>query len=244
MAQTYAYQVDKDDKLRYHNPNYEITSFFPELRRMYPFLVGLAVLAPQSCLTLVMGQLADRLNRVRLYSGFAFMWSLMTVLQGTTTSLEAFCMLRIFFGCFACTGPASSSIIRDTFSHRYRATANGIFLTAGFLGGGLASLTILMTAQVGWQKTYQIIGAAGMIVAVLFGLLVHEPVRGRHDGGAIDNNQPALPLKAQINLLFKSKCTRWLFPAAFLRYGGSFSLLFYMPIFFTQTYPEHISEFS
>lgn len=53
--------------------------------------------------------------------------------------------MRVLFGCFACTGPAASGIIRDTFNPRFRATANSIFLTAGFLGGGAASLSLLIT---------------------------------------------------------------------------------------------------
>ena len=80
LANTYAFQLDPTDTLRYHNPVYEITSFFPDFPKVYPFLVGLAVLAPQSLLTLVMGQLTDRFNRKKLFSGFAIMWSLMTVL--------------------------------------------------------------------------------------------------------------------------------------------------------------------
>ena len=80
MANTYAYQVDVGDSLRHMNPKYEITAFFPGFQNVYPFLVGMAVLGPQSLFTLVMGQLADRFNRVYLFAGFSILWSLMTIL--------------------------------------------------------------------------------------------------------------------------------------------------------------------
>lgn len=37
---------------------------------------------------------------------------------------------------------------------------------------------------------------------------------------------------------------KWLLPGCFFRFGGYFSLLFYIPIAFAKIYPENINEFS
>lgn len=42
----------------------------------------------------------------------------------------------------------------------------------------------------------------------------------------------------------ENTAARWILPAIFFRLAGYFCLLFYVPIFFTQTYPDNIDEFS
>ena len=45
-------------------------------------------------------------------------------------------------------------------------------------------------------------------------------------------------------LFVNNECARWLVPAVFIRYIGFFCNLFYVPIFFSRTYPDMISEYS
>lgn len=47
-----------------------------------------------------------------------------------------------------------------------------------------------------------------------------------------------------MSLLIDNKCARWVMVANSIRYIGFFCLLFYMPIFFTKTYPDRVNDFS
>ena len=44
--------------------------------------------------------------------------------------------------------------------------------------------------------------------------------------------------------MIDNKTARWVMIGNFVRYIGFFCLLFYMPIYFTKTYPERVSDFS
>ena len=45
-------------------------------------------------------------------------------------------------------------------------------------------------------------------------------------------------------MLNDNPASKWILTAAFFRLAGFFCLLFYVPIFFTKTYPDQIDEFS
>ena len=160
---------------------YEITSYYTDLEEYYPYLSGLAVLLPQSLFTLVQGVWADKFNRVYILGGCSLAWSSITLVSADINNFQLFCALRVLFGCVASTGPAASGIIRDNFGPSKRATANSIFSSAGFLGGGIASLSILLIEKYGWQVDYEVVGITGIILGILLLTLIKEPERGQFD---------------------------------------------------------------
>lgn len=168
----------------------------------------------------------------------------------------------MLFGCFASTGPAATGIIRDNFGPGYRASANSIFLSAGFLGGGIASLSIQLIEKYGWKFDYDVIGVTGIILGIICLTLLEEPKRGQYDDLPPAQPEPQGESKdekgdiSEIGDVFKeflssgkelfeqNPCAKWLLPGALIRYGGYFCLLFYIPVAFTKTYPENIDDFS
>jgi MFS family permease len=77
--------------------------------------------------------------------------------------------------------PASYSIIADYFPPNQRSTANAIETAGSYVGGGLASFTVLLIAKYGWQGMYKIIGGLGVIGGILSIILIKEPDRGVYD---------------------------------------------------------------
>jgi predicted MFS family arabinose efflux permease len=53
----------------------------------------------------------------------------------------------------------------------------GVFFIAIFSGSALASLLLILVMNVGWRKTYFIIGGVGITVTLAFGMLLpNDPI--------------------------------------------------------------------
>lgn len=182
LAFAYGYQASELDLDRHNNPLFEITSYYPNLATYYPYLSGFAVLLPQTICTLFTGIVADKYNRVNILGIASISWSLCTLLAGETDNFGIFVASRVIMGAFfSFIHPPSTGIIRDNFGPSFRATANSVYLFAGFLGGGLASLSIQIIERYGWRAAYDAIAISGILLGILCLTLVQEPERGRLD---------------------------------------------------------------
>jgi MFS family permease len=93
-----------------------------------------------------------------------------------------FCFMRFALGGFesACN-PASYALIADYFSPKYRSTANAIETSGSYVGGGLASIGVILIKKYGWRAMYQIMGGLGMVLGAFVLLYIKEPGRGVFD---------------------------------------------------------------
>jgi MFS family permease len=72
------------------------------------------------------------------------MWSITSIISGSTSSFLVLCIMRFITGmCVSATEPASFSILGDYFPKRLRTTANSLMNTASYLGSGISSLIVL-----------------------------------------------------------------------------------------------------
>lgn len=84
--------------------------------------------------------------------------------------------------------PCSSSLLAQLFPPSTtiatsRARANATYSMGVYLGGGSASLSILLAQRIGWRQACYVYGSVGLAVALVFGCTVHEAgSRGHHDG--------------------------------------------------------------
>lgn len=152
---------------------------------------------------------ADRGNRVFIIALCVVIWSLMTVFCGLAASFIWLLVFRIgvAIGEAGCTPPANS-IITDYYPPKSRANAIGIYsmgvtiggVLAQLFGGQLASLqgetfgnwisaiglgglfSGINWAEVeGWRLVFVIVGAPGLLVALILWLTTREPPRGYSD---------------------------------------------------------------
>lgn len=143
---------------------------------------------------LPVGMLVDRWRRVPVLWGGIAVWSVATVACGMASSYAQLFMARVFVGAGeATTTPASSSIIADYFPPADRARAYGVFAMGGSIGIGIAYLLGSVAIQLAagargslpgllgglreWQIVFFIVGAPGVLLAVLMALAIREPVR-------------------------------------------------------------------
>ena len=123
------------------------------------------------------GILADRVGpRIMLTVGMVF-WSVAQILSGTVGSFRSFLVARAGLGVGESpmfTAGARASV--DWFPVRDRGFPLGLFNAASSLGPAIAPplLTALMLAF-GWRPMFMLMGAAGLLVALLWSLHYRSP---------------------------------------------------------------------
>ena len=166
------------------------------------YLIGPAFILSFMLVGLPAGLGVDRWNRRNLVLGAGFVWSGATAMAAFADSFTMLVISRAMVGAAeAVVFPAGISMIADMFGRRHLPVANSIFLTAPYVGGGIALIAGGMVLQVtrpvshialpligsiaGWQTTFLIVAAAGILpVLLMFG--VPEPERGRDGAGSSD----------------------------------------------------------
>lgn len=153
--------------------------------------------------------LADRVSRKWIIALACAIWSVFTALCGTAQNFTQILLYRMGVGFGEAGGsPPSYSMISDYFPAAKRGTALAIYslgvpigsMLGAFLGGKLA-------LAYGWRTAFFVIGAPGVILAVLMLLVVREPKRGGLDAlvdGATEH-PPAPPILTAISAFFGNR---------------------------------------
>jgi MFS family permease len=153
---------------------------------------------------------ADRFNRVWIVALCIALWSVMAAFCGLATSFAFLLLARIGVAIGEAGGtPPSNSLIGDYFKPKSRAAALGFFATgvtigsalSNYFGGPIArnlngavlqkwfeahdwqwALNLTDWSQVeGWRVAFVVIGAPGVLFALLMLFTVREPPRGFSD---------------------------------------------------------------
>lgn len=153
--------------------------------------------------------LADRMSRKWIIALACTIWSVFTALCGTAQNFTQILLYRMGVGFGEAGGsPPSYSLISDYFPAERRGTALAIYslgvpvgsMLGAFLGGQLA-------LAYGWRTAFFVVGAPGIVLAVLLLLLVREPRRGGLDvvmDGATEH-PPAPPILTAITGFFSNR---------------------------------------
>lgn len=126
---------------------------------------------------LPIGTLIDRFGPRWVLSIGLAVWSTAQMLCGMVTGPVQLFAARALLGAGeAPQFPSGARVVRDWFAVKERGTATGIFLSASYLGTGLAAplLTFLMLSF-GWRWMFIVMGVFGLGVAVVWKLFYREP---------------------------------------------------------------------
>ena len=195
--------------------------------------------------------LADRTRRSRVMSACVVAWSVMTISCGFAHSFAQLMLSRIGVAIGeAGLTPAALATLSERFDQRRLATATALFMLAPFVGGGL-SLSLGGAAyswaqglnpasalpSMGfsdWQIVFLIIGAAGLVPALLLLLITDGPtakVRAAQAEGADDRGEVLAlfrkewrilvlyPAAMAVVMIVLASYVTWL-PAAIMRSKG------------------------
>ncbi|MCB1687266.1 MAG: MFS transporter [Halioglobus sp.] len=143
-------------------------------------LVGFAFALLYTFAGIPIARWADSGNRRNIIAIGLTLWSAMTVASGMARSFAQLAIARVFVGIGEAAGsPPAHSLIADYFPLSRRATALAIYSAGAFVGSGLAYLGGgYLREYFDWRMAFIVLGAPGLIVALVLRFTVKEPPRG------------------------------------------------------------------
>jgi MFS family permease len=144
------------------------------------WLQGLSFALLYSVLGIPFGRLAERYSRVRIIAAATFVWSLFTALCGSAATYVQLLAVRVGVGVGEAGFMApASSLLGDHFRPDQRSLASSIMMLGVPCGALIGAMSGGMIAQsLGWRWAFVIMGAPGLIVALLVLVTLREPTRG------------------------------------------------------------------
>jgi MFS family permease len=156
-------------------------------------LAGFAFVLVYVGFGLLIGRLADRLNRKRIIGIGVVLWSLATMSCGLARSFAQLFTARVMVGVGEATlGPSANSMLSDYFPRDKLSRAFSVYAGAQYLGAGLALVVGGFAIQIvsrmpppvlpwfghiaPWQTTFLVVGLFGSLVLLPF-FFVREPRR-------------------------------------------------------------------
>jgi len=207
--------------------------------------------------SLLAGTLADRYNRKLLTLVPASIWTLATLWTSQSQSYNDVLIARVIMGgACAFAVPAAYSLIADNVSKDKLALSNSLFGSGVYLGGALASLSLLLDQSLGWRGTMTAIGGFGAVSIAAVGLLLPS------DGDRDRNNElkeelvspdSMMQIKSQgeengpfqntLQILSIPR-VRFIFLASFFRFCSGLMIGVWAAPYYKQTFPDNASEYA
>jgi MFS family permease len=146
-------------------------------------LTGLAFSIFYTTFGVLMGWLADRLNRVRFIAVAISLWSLFTGASGSAVNMWQLMVARMGVGIGeAACNPASLSIISDLFPPEKRGLPMSLFMLGIPIGTTLGiGIGAWVAADLGWRWAFRVAALLGFVSSGVLVLLAREPLRGGSD---------------------------------------------------------------
>jgi MFS family permease len=145
---------------------------------MLGLLSGLCFSLLYSVVALPVARWVDRGNRRTVIALGLTAWSAMTVFCGMAGSFSQLALARLGVGATESGAmPAAQSLVVDYFPVEQRATALATLTTAAVSVGYLLAICLggLITAAYGWRAAFILVGAPGLLLALIARLALAEP---------------------------------------------------------------------
>jgi len=177
-------------------------------------LQGLGFAILYSILGLPLGWLAERVSRKGVIAVCLAVWSLMSAACGFASSFAAMLACRVGVGIGeAGFQPPAYSLVADHFSANRRSSILAILALGapfGFLVG--QSVGGWVAAHWSWRAAFVVVGAPGLLIALIVWCTLREPPRGLADGRIDSGAAPAF--RAVMTSLFSKPSFRHLLMGA------------------------------
>lgn len=207
------------------------------------FLGGMAFSLTYSLLGVPLAMLADRRGRKSIITWSLTIFSTMTVLCGMAASFIYLAMARIGVGIGeAGVNPASQSIVADLYPPEKRSAPMSVIAAGapvgiifGLIGGGW------IANEFGWRVAFFVVGAPGLVLALVMALTLREPRRGMADGHD-ENLRDAPSLLTVLGFMWRSPAPRNLLIASTLANVAGYGVNSWFPAFFMRTHDLSLTE--
>ena len=205
-------------------------------------LTGIAFAAFYAIAGIPIASLADRYSRVSIISISVTAWSIATALTGAAHHFVHLFLARMGTAIGEAGAlPPTHSLFSDLFPAEKRSGVLALHSAFGPIGTLLGlSLGGWLAIEFGWRWTFVILGAPGILVAVVVYLCVAEPKRGMLDPHTPEGGSVSLP--RAIRYLFSKQSFTYLalaFAVGSLIISG---LSQWLPSYFVRTFDLTLSE--
>lgn len=206
---------------------------------MMGFLSGAVFGLFYGTLAIPVALLADRYNRRNVIAASLFLWSVCTMFCGMAANAAQMALARLCVGVGeAGSAPPAQSMIADLFPPSERGKAVGLFATGGSLGVVLAfTLSGIIAGHWGWRAAFLLLGAPGVLLALILFATTREPVRGLTDAAGVTSvGNVAPPLRDVMSFVFASRGLVHLVAAVVLAATSSSMMALWLPAYLLRTY--------
>ncbi len=207
-------------------------------------LYGFAFALFYATLAIPVAALADRSVRRNILAYAAGLWSLMTVLCGFAAGFWQLLLVRIGVAVGEAGGvPPSQSLVNDYYPPDQRAFAMAVFSSATFIGTLVALVGGAYIAQTfSWRTAFIVVGAPGLLLAVLIRLTIREPARGAWDRSPPQNTAETQSMFETIAGMWKLSAMRYaVLGCAFAGMAG-YGIGYWTPSFLIRVYGMSLVE--
>lgn len=199
-------------------------------------LGGLAFALLYGTLGIPIARLAERHSRVKIISIALATWSFMTAVCAFASTFTHLLLARIGVGVGeAGAGAPSQSLLADYYPPEKRASAFSILGLAtpiGIVIGGLGGA--IVAQHFGWRAAFLVVGAPGVILAIIAFLTIREPPRGFSERR--NDTDPAPSFKVVLARLMGSRTFRHVLIAAIIVNFVGFSGMSFLHPFLVRTF--------
>ncbi len=200
-------------------------------------LTGLTFALFYTGLGIPLARLAERKNRVVILAVCTGLWSAMTAICGFAQTYWQLLLARTGVGVGeAGFTPCGQSLISDHFPPEKRSSALAIYslgiplgsMVGAFAGGWIAQ-------HLNWRIAFLIVGAPGLILAILAFLTLKEPPRGHSEPGR-PTSATAPPLIAVLRTLWAKPSVLIVMVAAGIASIGGYGVNGFIPPYFVRAF--------
>ena len=194
------------------------------LSGVVPLMVGV--------LTCPISLLADRFGRVRSIVVMAALWSAATLLCALARTYDQMLAARVLVGVGeAAYGSVGIAVIIAVFPRHLRATLTGAFMAGGIAGQVLGvAIGGAIAASHGWRMAFAVIGAAGLVLAALYAMVVRESRIRQGEG------EKAKVTLASLKALFAGRALNLTYIASGLQLFVAGAIPAWLPTYFVRYY--------
>ena len=173
-------------------------------------------------------------------------WSLATAASAAARNYAQLLSARVMLGITqAFSGPAAHTLISATFPPHRRATANAIYSSGIYLGGALASLSVVLSRTLGWRATGFLVAASVIPPALLLMVALRESRQSAspRDVAALPTAQAESPW-ASIKSVLRVKSVRWLLLGTGTRLFAGFAIGAWSAPYYRSAFPSNAAQYS
>ncbi|MGJ7512041.1 MFS transporter [Variovorax sp. GT1P44] len=196
-------------------------------------------------LTVPISLVADRWGRVKSITLMAFVWCLATVACGLAQSYGQLLWARAFVGLGeAAYGAAGAALLVHVFPVKQRAAVLGAFLSASLFGSVLGVvLGGAVAAQAGWRMAFFVVGAPGLLLALIYPFVVRDyktvALTPESQGNAAPQRLSIARIAREV---FAARSGNFAYLASGLQMAMPAMLIAWLPTFFIRFYGMDVKK--